>query len=132
MKNLVSILLLVACAVAGMVVFYENDAHLTELSRASHDWPSVRGVVVSSNLEARRRSGAGKRTKFQLEVSYEYAVDGEVFRSGTVRFDQDRLSTQRKSDLLRTVPVGQRVDVYYNPENPGESVLQPGSYAENG
>lgn len=132
MKKALAVLLFGACAAAGFVGWQEYEAHLSELSAASHDWPSVRGVIVSSNLEAWRGKKAGRRTKFRLEVRYEYAVNGEVFRNDTVRFDQDRLSSPRKRDLLRSVPVGQRVDVYYNPDKPSQSVLQPGSYAEHG
>jgi hypothetical protein len=129
--KILAILALAAVVAGGNVIYQRYDTNLHELSRASSDWPAVRGLVTVSNLEFRRNNaGAANGTEFDVDVTYEYAVDERVYRNDVVRFDQDELTNDRKELLVSAYPVGRRVDVFYDPDDPDRSVLVRGSYGD--
>ncbi|MDJ0699185.1 MAG: DUF3592 domain-containing protein [Woeseiaceae bacterium] len=133
-RNLRTILAIVASGVfaaGGNVLYQRYDRDLTELARASTDWPSVPGLVNHSELEFQRKNtGAGKKTDYRVEIVYEYVVDDQLYRNNVVRFDQGELTSKRKELLVSSYPVGRRVEVFYNPDDPDQSVLVRGSYEQ--
>ncbi len=133
-RNLKTMLAIVASgtiAAGGNLIYQRYDRDLTELARASSDWPSVPGLVNHSELEYRRKNvGAAKRTDYRVEVVYEYVVDDQLYRNDVVRFDQSNLTSKRKELLVSSYPVGRRVEVFYNPDDPDQSVLVRGSYEQ--
>lgn len=131
-KALLAIAAIVALATAGNALYQRYDSHQRDLSRASALWPSVSGLITHSGLEARRsNTRSDKSTDFVVEVTYEYVVDNQLYRNDVVRFDQASLPNDRKELLVGAYPVGKRVDVFYNPDNPDQSVLVRGSYKED-
>lgn len=128
-KSILAIVALGVIAAAGNVLYQRYDRDLNELSRASIDWPSVPGLVNRSELEFHRNNvGTGKKTNYRVEIIYEYVVDDQLYRNDVVRFDQGELSTESKQLLVSTYPVGRRVEVFYDPDDPGQSVLVRGPY----
>lgn len=122
-------MLLGAVSAAGYYFYQHYDRNMSAVANASMTWPQVSGLVTHSDLEYRRReSASAKQTDYRVAVSYEYVVDDQVYRNDVVRFDQQMLSNARKETLVSSYPVGKRVDVFYNPEDPGQSVLVRGSY----
>jgi hypothetical protein len=108
---------------AGIVVW--SIGHLIS-AFASPRWPATSGVVVVSYLQ-RSRFGDGMR-EYWPELSYRYTVQGSEFVAGRVRFG-DHVSTGWSAPGVRIVeeyPVGKVVSVRYNPDDPGEAVLEPG------
>lgn len=102
--------------------FHQQDA-------ASRDWPSVAGTVLRSKIEKTRSTtgtGAGKRTvtKYSPYVQYTYRVDGRSYRSSRIAYGQLEKPASRTVDRYAE---GKRVKVYYNPEKPERSVLEPGT-----
>lgn len=129
LRTTLTILALGAAAASGNLLYQRYHANLDELSRDSNDWPSVPGLVTRSGLESHRNHvGARKRTEFDVDVSYEYVVGDTVYRNDVVRFDQGELSTNRKELLVSSYPVGRRVEVFYDPDEPDQSVLVRGPY----
>lgn len=129
--KLLQLIAMAAVAGGGHVLYQHFDANQADLARASMDWRSVPGLVTRSNLESRRnRIGARKTADFDVEVDYEYVVGETVYRNDVVRFDQGQLSTGEKKRLVGTYPPGRRIEVFYDPENPGRSVLVRGSYEQ--
>ncbi|HNP62667.1 MAG TPA: DUF3592 domain-containing protein [Woeseiaceae bacterium] len=129
-KNII-ILLVVLLMAAGITYFYGRyDEHMSAVSRASLEWPSVTGLVTHSNLDTRRTKVGSQRhkTRHRVEVSYEYVVDGHRYVNDVVRFNQSNLSRKEKEHLVSTHPVGRQVEVFYDPSDPEESVLVRGSY----
>lgn len=113
-----------ALAAGGGYFFSDNEQHMIELANDSLRWPSVSGVVTLSNLDGRNvDSGQYSESEMRVEVSYEYVIDGERYENDVVRFDQQQLSVAEKELLVSTHPVGKQVAVFYDPANPGESVL---------
>ena len=129
LKQVVVLVVLAGLMGAGLYLFKRYDAHMTEVSAASVEWPSVSGLITHSNLEARtRKTGSRRSTEYDVEVMFEYVVDDQVYRNDVVRFDQANLSHKEKELLVSAHPVGKKVEVYYNPDKPKQSVLIRASY----
>lgn len=83
------------------------------------DWSrSTHGTVISSTVQVPSRVPL---------VLYTYCVDGTTFRGNRVN-DEARWSRRRGRDAEATVaryPAGAPVVVYYDPDNPAESILEP-------
>ena len=93
-------------------------------AKASADWPTVAGEVLGGEVLPPAKSGQSWR----LSLRYRYELDGAVHTSnrwdihGMRRFD----SRAQAEAALEASPVGSAVEVHYDPEAPGEAVLQPG------
>lgn len=82
-------------------------------------WPSVSGVVTSAE-----RAKTGWRT--QPRVAYSYSVNGVSYDGKRVSFAA--MVPSRETDpTLSRYPVGQAVTVRYAPNDPAQSVLEPGA-----
>ncbi len=129
MKNVVTILVVMALSAGGVYLYGKHVDRMTTLSRLSLEWPSTEGLITHSNLETRQRKvGTSRKTQHTVEIDYEYVVDGDLYRNDTAQFNQNDLSTIEKQRLIARYPVGRQVEVFYNPSDPDESVLVPGSY----
>lgn len=126
------IILLVIALIGGViaVLYVRHYERMTIVARESLEWPSVTGLVTHSNLETRLRKTGSKKNQSQhwVEVRYEYVVDGERYENDVVRFNQHSLSRSEKARLVSDHPVGRRVEVFYDPSDPDESVLVRGSW----
>jgi hypothetical protein len=101
--------------------------------RASAKWPTVTATVVSSDVETRHRSGdaTGMRTERGFEylprIAYEYSVDGVRHQSDRITFDDLRFDNHITAKAIADrYASGSEVSVYYDPEQPGRAVLEPG------
>jgi len=93
---------------------------------ASRNWMTTQGVIVASDLRRSRDSEGG--FLYRPEVSYRYTVDGSELVSARTRFG-DRMSLSWSGPALKLVrryAVGATVIVHYDPDDPGEAVLEPG------
>lgn len=106
----------------------------------SLSWPTVAGKVERSELKIethkiRTRSSDGIRRSatedsFIPVIEYTFEIDGKEYqgtrltavRGGTLG---DRASVEEK---LKRYPVGQSVTVSYNPTDPAQCLLEPGSW----
>lgn len=67
------------------------------------------------------------RSVFRLSVKYRYAVDGKSYTGNRITASDNYQKTRSSAnDVLKKYPVGGEVSVYYNPANPGSSVLKTG------
>jgi hypothetical protein len=62
-------------------------------------------------------------THLDAYIRYEYAVDGVSYSSLSINSID---SPFYPKDVADRYPVGMDVDVYYNPKDPAEAVLEPG------
>ena len=92
----------------------------------SRRWPQVVGTVVVSDLQRSRDSEGGY--SYRPEVSYRYSVDGQELVANRTCFG-DRLELSWSAPAVRAVrryPAGASVAVHYDPDDPGDAVLEPG------
>jgi len=98
---------------------------------ASPQWPTVSGVVVSSDTARDatrdRRTGASS-TMYVATIRFHYAVNGRDYTTDTLHFGQTIGSGDSSDAELRRVryPVGNPVTVSYNPADASIAAVEPG------
>lgn len=88
----------------------------------SRKWPVAPGVVTSALVKEDRTN---EGVTWWPEVWYRFTVDGEE-HAGNRGFFGGSTGQAFASRLVKKYPIGTPVQVHYNPENPKESVLEPG------
>ena len=102
-------------------------------AKASVDWPSSPGRIVSSTVESHRSTGdSGPRsTTYHAEISYEFSIEGTTFNGNRVAYgDYGSNYPSHARRIANRYPKGKSVTVYYMPENPKECLLEPGLKAQ--
>ena len=96
-------------------------------AKLAKSWPTIQGVVLESEVEeSRRRTAVGKASiGYYPAVTYQYNVLGQSYTGDRVTFGDADYDYITASNLLSAFPVDGEVKVYYNPDNPSESVLAP-------
>lgn len=124
----------VICAIFGAVGVGLLVAGLRDVLRAARTrrWPTAPGTIVSAEelqhtREMPPESGGGTRIHYEARIHYEYSVGRVHIGSTVVRLGPTESSNeaQAQSTLARYLP-GQQVQVSYNPQDPTDSVLEPG------
>ncbi|MGY8749772.1 MAG: DUF3592 domain-containing protein [Pirellulales bacterium] len=113
-------------AIIGSVVIYFFGMPIVTKAKASLEWPQVSGVVTASEIQSHRGDDG---TTYSADVTFDYIVIDEKLSGDTVYFG-DNVQTSSRSAAAKTVrkyPVGKEIQVYYSPESPDESVLEPGA-----
>jgi amino acid transporter len=91
----------------------------------SAGFPSTTGVVLSSEVTHSRGSKGG--TTYGVNIQYSYEVAKIRYEGNTYRYTSFSSSNSRHAyEAVRNHPAGKTVKVYYNPENPQDSLLRPG------
>lgn len=100
---------------------------------ATRAWPSTTGQILTADVEEsvrqeRRDNGSYReRRTYTPKVTYAYAIQGVDLAGHRIRADDMGGDRDHAFDAINEYPVGSIVDVYYNPDDPGSSVLQPGA-----
>jgi hypothetical protein len=98
--------------------------------KAATKWPSVEGVILESKVvtEERQMEKLKKVDAYRAAISYRYSINGKDYLSKQVQHDPETKTYSAFADnLVKTFPVGKKVPVFYNPDNPSEAVLLAGS-----
>lgn len=91
------------------------------LSFQSYSWNSARGKVTESRI----KRSYSKDSSDQLIIRYQYQVKGKTHYSDRIHFgDFSMLFGMSKRSVVKRYPKGKSVDVYYNPDNPKQAVLE--------
>jgi len=94
-------------------------------ARASASWPTADGVITRSGVSHSTDSDGGD--SYNPEVTYTYTVNNTGYDNNTIKFGENSYSSSKKADgIAGNYPVGKNVTVYYDPEKPDRSVLEPG------
>ena len=93
-------------------------------SQMSNRWPSVQGQIVSSHV---RINSDEDGVSYFPEIRFKYVVDDHLYTSDTVNFGQYGNSNEsRVQKIVNQYERGKEVLVYYDPDQPLTSVLEPG------
>lgn len=122
-----SLMFLIAIFVTGIFALISWSSYLK--GRASETWPLVEGKILESGVNETevRRDGLLRKT-YDVHVVYEYTVDGKRLTSDNLAFTMDETSRSRTemTVIANEFPIGKRVPVYFNPDNPAEACLDKG------
>lgn len=123
MMGLVSLL---AAAFVAFSVWYATE----QASRVA-TWPSTTGTVLSSRVDAQRSGNASPRStgssvKSIPLVDRSYRVNGADYTADQVTpMEHVSLGSRWAADIVRKYTPGDPVEVFYNPNEPGESFIEP-------
>lgn len=100
-------------------------------ARASRNWSRTTGRVIVSKVERRqsRTSSGGYNTAYYPVVEYEYTVNGQRYQTTRVRFGTQVGwgRPERAQNAVDQHPAGSMVQVFYDPADPAEAVLEQAS-----
>ena len=106
-------------------IFYLFDISQAFIARS---WPTVQGEILSSSVgESMEMSSKGRgRPRYDGNVTYSYSVNDQSFQNDRVCFgyQKDLASYENANQIRSKYPKGKKVKIYYDPNNPEESVLQ--------
>jgi hypothetical protein len=114
---------LLACVAFGVGFLSVRDAVVRyRRATASERWPRANGVITASDWAI-----GGQRRSAYARITVQYRVNAQLYEGHRVSFQN--VTAQRPgaaADVAAAYPEGSHVVVYYNPADPGESVLMPG------
>jgi hypothetical protein len=123
---LVSALLTLVFGGLGLVFFliYLSAKRKADASRA---WPSTTGMIETSTITSSTHTDSDgfSSTSFAPVIVYSYSVMGSDFHSRRVGFGMDMSGPKSGAvSMMKRYPVGKTVSVFFDPEKPGEAVLE--------
>lgn len=114
--------------VVGIILVVGN-VRARKRADASQNWPNTTGRILLSETrtsQTRDDDGNLQAPAYFPYVEYDYILNGQVYKSHKLTFGSHETFTARATAASRLAPypVGANVTLYYNPENPGDSVLE--------
>ena len=111
----------------GASAFYQGWKIRTK-AEDSELWPSVPGTIKKSTakLESGGGYGSTSTTTYKAVIQYKYKVASRYYTNNKICIGgQLQLSFKKRAEAhCHNYPVGAEVDVYYDPNNPQDSVLE--------
>jgi len=92
-------------------------------------WPETQGKVITCYVK-RVPSSKGP-SKFQPVISYSYEINSVEYVSDRYSSTMARGSSLWASEVISQHPVNSSIQVFYNPKNPKDSVLNPGLQSDD-
>ncbi|MBP7902202.1 MAG: DUF3592 domain-containing protein [Spirochaetes bacterium] len=95
------------------------------LSIKSEKWPHVQGIVNRQYPVLERIRGNSSHVP---KIRYNYQVEGKMYVSEKIGFPNQKKTKSQLGEMYRKYQIGNSVDVFYNPEDPKVSCLEPGNF----
>lgn len=116
------------------LIFFSMTISTVNKGKESENWYETTGVITSSKLEIEEETDYDPETDhpytyytYTPKIEYNYTVNGVNYSGNKISFEIVSATNydwaQNKVNLYYK---GKNVTVYYNPENPSESVLEKG------
>jgi hypothetical protein len=93
-------------------------------------WKLTNGKIITSNITkiSSKRGGAN----YRLDIEYEYTVNKKVYRSNRIKMGSNNLHYGHEFDVHSSnLSKADKVDVYYDENDPSQSVLEQGYDYDN-
>ncbi|MGA2539923.1 MAG: DUF3592 domain-containing protein [Verrucomicrobiota bacterium] len=119
-KSTVSIILVTLLCWTAMVAGADYFVFGTTLRQyRSQNFAAARCQILSSEVRQQGMLHAG------VSIAYSYIVNGKDYRGSRYRYD-DQYSSSPGGDIVQSFPKWSEHTVYYDPNNPANSVLATG------
>jgi Protein of unknown function (DUF3592) len=104
-----------------------NLRRMRRLMQATKSWNTVEGVIIASEVEQPPEHVSDDLNDATPIIRYRYRADGQALESDRIRIGGQPLTTRVLAGrLVAGYPVGARVDVYVDPKDPKNVLLEPG------
>ena len=120
----------VAFVALGVALFVYWGKPTFDKAQASKSWPTVSGVVKTSTVTVSETRDHKKRsTMYTPEIAFAYEIEGHSYVSSQIGVSSGYSSSSSSSayQLTSKYPVGEHVEVAYDPANPSFAVLETGA-----
>jgi len=90
-----------------------------------HRWASTQGDITASSFEERKhQEGFFSGRYYKPHVSYQYTVDGKTYTGKKFSSQNFTIGLKEEAqEIMAKFPPGKKVMVYYDPDEPTQSVL---------
>ena len=107
------------------IVLLLLSIYFNKKSKDSIKWCKTKGHISNAYLDKFKDSNS---TSYRVQVEYSYTVADKVYNSKRKYYGDHLLSSFLGSTkkLVDKNKIGDTIDVYYNPENPKDAVLEQG------
>ncbi|MDR3466012.1 MAG: DUF3592 domain-containing protein [Xanthobacteraceae bacterium] len=103
--------------------------------QASASWPTAAGTITVSeaiafqNTETDDPGRETVTTQYRVDIAFTYKVGGQEYHSDTWKWGWTRIygGPEQPQAIAAAYPVGKRVQVFYDPNEPSTAVLEPGN-----
>ena len=114
----------------GFEQYKDHKAALAQAAEASESmsWSKTSAAIIDSGLvPVVIKLGRLPVDAFEVRVVYQYTADNRIFKGDRIGFcSQPERNEQQAREKAEFYAQGKTVKVFYNPENPGQAVLEPG------
>jgi hypothetical protein len=128
----VGVVFIVFCLVLAIIIgplgIYKGIRDALRLN-AAKGWPIAKGEVIKSEAirTSGNQSGPGQNsTVFTPRIRFKYGIDNKEYESDKITWGGTWGSNTGNycEVMLQAYPVGKKIDVYYNPNNPNDCIIQ--------
>jgi Protein of unknown function (DUF3592) len=102
---------------------------MTAKAQQTRLWPSTEGEIAHSATlyESSRSPSGGVSATYKADIAYRYQVNGKDFSSSTITLLDMSSTASRAQSIVGRYPDKSKVQVFYNPDDPSDAVLEPGA-----
>lgn len=108
-------------------IFFFFGWRTRQKNLAAMTWPTVKGKIIGAELDSyvKTDEDGDKTIMYTPLITYEYVVEGETYTCTQVRAQAPTATNFKGPQLkeLEKYPVGDAVDVHYDPFKPGDALL---------
>ncbi len=120
LSGIFKIIIVISCIILVSII-----ANLMKIHTIRTNWVETRGEVIQKSSKGWWSEEAQKR----YYLKYRYEAKGQYFENSRFHIKEDSL--KRYKHLIAHLHQGESVGIWYNPDNPGESVINT-DYLSNG
>jgi hypothetical protein len=91
-------------------------------------WPTTEGIVVKSHVLKSNPPGVNSGMEidkyFYPNILYSFSFNNVAYKNSKLYYGAYQPSETNAREFVEKYPTGSTVKIYYNPNNPNESVLE--------
>ena len=104
-----------------------NLVRLRGQMKAASNWDRIEGVIIASSVEQPVSHVSDDLNDATPIIRYRYRIGGQDHESDGIRIGGQPMTTRALAGrLVARYPVGAHVDVFVDPSNPADALLEPG------
>jgi hypothetical protein len=110
-----------------------SHAKASALVKAAEHWRDAPGKVVATEVQRHDYGASTTQTAYYVpRIDYTYAVGGREYQGSRLRFGKPSARSRAGAEaMLAPYPAGAGIKVRYDPDVPGESVVEAGKAGGN-